>query len=217
MQGHTVKRRGGTQRVGYQCTYRSDYPGDESHPKTLFVAEDRVLPAVDHWLADLTSPECLDSTVAAILEADNLQSTEPPELRRARRQVHEGRKRLDQYLDALDAGMDPSLVTERTRTARVEIATASAVIDSYNASERRLMTAKEVHELLDSLGGLTALLADSGTAERQRVYRAAGVCLRYQRSAEGEKITASLRVGLFRVGGGTTTNPDWRLSPWSCP
>jgi hypothetical protein len=47
------------------------------------------------------------------------------------------------------------------------------------------------------------MLAKADSAERQQVYRAAGVHLRYQRSEEGERVTASLRVGLFRVGGPT--------------
>ena len=142
MQGHTVKRRGSSERVGYQCTYRNDYPGDDSHPKTLFVAEQRVLPAVDEWLADLSSPERLDATVAAILDADNHQSSEPAELRLARRQAHEARKKLDQYLAALDAGLDPVLVTERTRAAQVELAAATDVIDTYKGSEPHLLTGR---------------------------------------------------------------------------
>ncbi len=40
------------------------------------------------------------ATVAAILDADNHQSSEPAELRLARRQAHEARKKLDQYLAA---------------------------------------------------------------------------------------------------------------------
>ncbi len=213
MQGHTVKRRGGSERVGYQCTYRNDYPGDDGHPKSLFVAEHRVLPAVDEWLADLSSPERLDATVAAILDADKHQSGEPAELRLARRQAHEARKKLDQYLAALDAGLDPVLVTERTRAAQVELAAATAVIDTYRGSEPHLLTGREVHELLEGVGGLTTLLAHSDTAERQRVYRAAGVCLRYHRSEEGEKVIASLRVGLSRVGGPDYSNPEWRIQP----
>ena len=54
MQGHSVKRRSNAQRLGYQCTYRGDYPGDENHPRSLFVAEDRLLPAIDGWLSDLS-------------------------------------------------------------------------------------------------------------------------------------------------------------------
>ncbi|MGH9071402.1 MAG: recombinase family protein [Acidimicrobiales bacterium] len=84
MQGHSVARRSGAQRLGYQCTYRADYPSDEAHPKSLFVAEERILGALDHWLGQLCAPERLDATVADILEADRLHRAEPPELRRAR-------------------------------------------------------------------------------------------------------------------------------------
>ena len=70
-------------------------------------------------MADLSSPERLDATVAAILDADNHQSSEPAELRLARRQADEARRKLDQYLAALDAGLDPVLVTERTASPRL--------------------------------------------------------------------------------------------------
>ena len=126
MQGHTVNRRQSSERVGYQCTFRNDYPADENHPKTLFVAEHRVLPAVDEWLADLSSPERLDTTVAAILHADNHR------IQRARRTARwpppgprGAQRELDQYLAALDAGLDPVLVTERTRAAQAGAAAAA--------------------------------------------------------------------------------------------
>lgn len=50
--------------------------------------------------------------------------------------------------------------------------------------------------------GITALVAESDTRERQRVYRSAGVHLRYERTDMGEKVTACLPLRLFRVGGG---------------
>jgi hypothetical protein len=209
MQGHTVKRRSGAKRVGYQCAYRNEYPGDDSHPKTLFLAEDRILPAVDEWLAGLTSPDRLDSTVMAILAADAHESTDSPELLRARNQAIEARKKLSQYLDALEAGMDPALVTERTRVAQVELASASAVINACDSSGAGELSERQLRELLEGVGELTAMLAKAGSAERQHVYDAAGVHLRYQRSEEGERITASLRVGLFGVGGGTYPKSDW--------
>ena len=161
------------------------------------------MPAVDEWLADLTSPDRLDSTVMAILAADAQETTDSPELRRARLQASEARKKLSQYLDALEAGMDPALVTERTRVAQGELASSNAVINACDSSGAGELSEQQLRELLEGVGGLTALLANSNSAERQQVYRAAGVHLRYQRSEEGERITASLRVGLFGVGGGT--------------
>jgi len=53
------------------------------------------------------------------------------------------------------------------------------------------------YERVEGVGGLTSLLAESDTAERQRVYRSAGVHLRLHRSEEGERVTASLRAGLL--------------------
>ena len=115
--------------------------------------------------------------MAAILDADNHQSSEPAELRRARRQAHEARKKRDQYLAALDAGLDPVLVTERTRVAQVELASATAVIDADQGSGPGLLSGQEVRYLLEGVGGLTTLLAHSDTAERQRVYRVLLVCV----------------------------------------
>jgi site-specific DNA recombinase len=212
MQGHMVKRRSGTERLGYRCAYRNDYPGDESHPKTLFVAEDRILPTVDGWLASLSSPEHLDATVAAIIEADSQQPTEAPELRRARRQANEARTKLDRFLAALEAGIDPALIAERTRATQVELAEARLVINEYESSFPRPVTSEEIHDLLEEVGGLTSLLAEADTEDRRHVYQAACVHLRYKRTESGEKITASLRVGFSRVGGGTST-PSTR-APW---
>ena len=179
MQGHTIKRRSGARRVGYQCVYRTEYPGDDSHPKTLFLAEDRILPAVDEWLADLTSPDRLDSTVMAILAADAHETTDSPGLRRARLQASEAPKKLSQYLDALEAGMDPALVTERTRVAQGELASSNAVINACDSSGAGELSEQQLRELLGGVGGLTTLLANSKSAERQQVYRAAGLHLRY--------------------------------------
>jgi hypothetical protein len=128
MQGHTVRRKSGARRVGYQCVYRTEYPGDDTHPRSLFLAEDRILPAVDAWLADLTSPDRLESTVTAILAADNHESSDPPELRRARLQASDARKKLGQYLVALEAGMDPALIAERTRLTQGESAQIQIVV-----------------------------------------------------------------------------------------
>lgn len=137
------------------------------------------MPAVDEWLADLTSPDRLDSTVMAILAADAHETTDSPGLRRARLQASEAPKKLSQYLDALEVGMDPALVTERTRVAQGELASSNAVINACDSSGAGELSEQQLRELLGGVGGLTTLLANSKSAERQQVYRAAGVHLRY--------------------------------------
>ena len=153
--------------------------------------------------------------MSAILAADNHAASDPAELRRARLQASEARKKLGQYLDALEAGVDPALIAERTRLAQGELASANAVIDAFRSSDSGELSGQLVHELLKGVGGLTAVLATSDAAQRQVVYRAAGVHLRYHRSEEGEKITAALRVGLFRVGGGVCRRGKRKQHPSS--
>jgi hypothetical protein len=176
MQGHTVRRSNGAKRVGYQCVYRTEYPGDETHPRSLFLAEDRILPAVDGWLADLTSADRLEGTVRAILEADCHESTEPPEQRRAKLQASEARKKLGQYLDALEPGMDPTLIAERTRIAQGELTSAGAVIDAFGSSDSSELSGRLVHELLGT--ALESFCADAQFSS----YRLPGS---YARSAVG--------------------------------
>jgi hypothetical protein len=144
--------------------------------------------------------------VRAILAADAHEATDPPELRRARLQAGEARKKLGQYLDALEDGMDPVLVSKRTRVAQGELASANAVINTCDSSGGGELSEQMLRELLEGVRGLTALLADSTSAERQRVYRAPGVHLRYQRSEEGERVTASLYSGVDQLG----SSDGWR-------
>jgi hypothetical protein len=91
-------------------------------------------------------------------------------------------------VDARLADLTSADRLERTRIAQEELASASAVIDAFRSSHSGELSGQLVHELLEGVGGLTTGLATSDTAERQHVYRAAGVHLRYHRSEEGEKV-----------------------------
>jgi site-specific DNA recombinase len=123
--------------------------------------------------------------------------------RRARRQANDAHTKLDRFLAALEAGIDPALIAERTRATQAELAEARSVIDAYESSFLRPVTSQEIYDLLEEVSGLASLLAEADTEDRRHVYQAAGVNLRYQRTENGEKITASLRVGFSRVGEGT--------------
>ena len=129
MQGNTITRKAGDARVGYRCVYRNEYPGDNNHPRSLFVAENRVLPPLDDWLRAISARN-LEDTVAEMIEhaADDNQS---PDVRRAHAIANEAQTKLDRYMDAVEKGMDPTLYVERSRTAQRELAAARAVIDGH--------------------------------------------------------------------------------------
>src|SRR5207248_2270693 len=63
-------------------------------------------------------------------EADRAVNAERPAVAQARRTTDTARRKIERHLAALEAGVDPALIAERTRHAQHEIARARAVIDN---------------------------------------------------------------------------------------
>jgi chemotaxis regulatin CheY-phosphate phosphatase CheZ len=128
---------------------------------------------------------------------------EPPEIGRARSLAKDARDRLDRYMNAIEKGMDPALYVERSRAAQLELAAAEAIIRSYDADLEQPLTDDDLRNLLSRLDSIMRLLDHADAAERRGFYAELGLKLAYARIGEHEKVTASLGVGFFRVGGGT--------------
>ena len=216
MQGNVIGRKA-SPRVWYRCVYRDQYPGDTVHPRSLFVAEDRVVPALDSRLGEISTKD-LDRAVAEMLGQEASQSVEPPEVRRARKVAHEAQTKLDRYLDAIEKGMDAALYVERSRAAQAELAAAKAVIEAHSGSRSPPLSEGELRELLQRAGGIVGLLQAADAEERRQFYKELGLNLVYQRVVAREKMTASLAVEFLRVGGPTCNfapRPVVMESPWS--
>lgn len=202
MQGNVINRTQGPARLGYRCVFRNEYPGDENHPKSLFVAEKRILPVLDDWLRKLSSKN-LRATVAEMMDQTDLDDPQTPEVRRARIIANQAQAKLDRYLDAIEKGMDPALYVERSRTAQRELAAATAVIEGHSPGDEPPVTEDQLRDLLERVGDVVALLRHADPDERREFYQELGLRLTYQRLGEQEKIRASLGVEFSRVGGGT--------------
>lgn len=201
MQGNVIGRKV-SPRVGYRCVYRDEYPGDQGHPRSLFVAEDRIIPVLDGWLAELSSKN-VDEVIALLLDQAGREDAEPAEVRRARKVAQEAQTKLDRYVDAVEKGMDPSLYVERSRAAQSELVAAKAVLEARNASVDFTLGEDQLRHLLGRVGGVTGLLQVADPDERRTFYQELGLNLVYQRIGERDKVTASLAVEFLRVGGGT--------------
>ncbi len=200
MQGNVIGRKV-SPRVGYRCVYRDDYPGDHYHPRSIFVAEGRIIPVLDRWLAKLSSQN-VDEAIAAMLEQAASDDAEPAVLRR-RKVANEAQTKLDRYLDAIEKGMDPSLYVERSRAVQAELAAAKATIEVHRAAGDFAVSEVQLRDLLCRVGGIVGLLDDADADERRQFYQGLGLNLVYQRVGERDKVTASLAVEFLRVGGGT--------------
>ena len=106
--------------------------GRKDHSSNVFVAEARLLPAIDDWLGQLTDPERIDETVEAIVVADSNRVLAPPQVRRARRTIADTRGRLEHLMAGLEAGLDPKLTVGRIQRAQADAAAAEAVIAPHD-------------------------------------------------------------------------------------
>ena len=181
MQGNVVTRAKGAASVHYRCVYRTHYPADDGHPRSLAVAEHRVLAALDGWLGAIFDPDHLDSTVEAILAADHRTTAEaePLAVTQARSAARDAEERIQRHLAALDAGLDPALVVERTKEAQADLVRARAVLAEHEATATRpALTADAVRAVIERYQGLAGLLDAAATPEeRWTLYSGLGLGL----------------------------------------
>lgn len=207
--GHCGKAMFGNTAKGkayYRCAAtRPDYatPAVPGHPPTYMVREERVLSALDQWLGTLTEPDRIDSTVAAILGADEKTSPEPAVVNQAHQRERRLQAELERVLAALRAGMDPALAAGETRKIQADILAARSVIDDWGRSceHPALLAEADVRAVLSEAGGLIGLLGEADRAERASLYQALGLSLRYEKEAPTGRELVRARLELTRGGG----------------
>jgi DNA invertase Pin-like site-specific DNA recombinase len=202
MQGNVVSRGHAEPRVGYRCVYGNEYPGDTGHPRSMFVAEARIVPVLDDWLGALSS-KTIDQAIAEMLVQAGAENPEPPAIVRARRVVQEAQTKLERFMDAIEKGMDPDLYINRLRAVQAELGAAKAVLERHTSIADPPLGEDQLRDLVERVGSIVGLLQDADADERRQFYQELGLKLIYQRLDGREKVRASLGVEFSRVGGGT--------------
>ncbi len=124
LQGNTVRGH-----ALYRCCLSTDYPVMvNDHPRSLSVREDRLLPHVDAWLADLFAPDRIEATAALVVQADAKGHREDPTVARARTALVECERKLAKHLDGLEAGIPADVIASRIAAVQREKAAAEAVL-----------------------------------------------------------------------------------------
>jgi site-specific DNA recombinase len=203
LQGNTVRGH-----AFYRCKASRDYPvPQDTHPPSLAVREDRLLPHVDQWLLNLFAPDRVELTAAQVVEADAEGNREDAGVARARLALIECERKLARHLDGLEAGIAAEVIVPRIAAAQREKEAAKAVLATAPPPPKAL-TFGEVIETLSALHGLPELLDRIEQADRAALYQALGLTVRYRRvgSSEEVKLTSTLQtVDLERVGKSATS------------
>lgn len=189
----------------YRCAYGTEYARSAKldHPKVVYLRERDLLPRVDAWLGRIFDPEHIDETCEAIIGAVD-EDASITERAAAQAAIKECDRKLDRYRTLLETGTDAALVAQWIGEVQTERRRAEAVVEAATQSSADgLVTAAEVRDIIDELGGLVGLLNVSDAKLRSRFYEEVGFSGTYDPLSRSVDASADIGVRKVRVGGGT--------------
>ena len=197
------RRMQGAARAGKQTTrilYRCELGKARSvpmdlidHPRTVYLREDALTPRLDEWIASLADPEDL----ARGQEVDPVAGAGHAALQR---QLSEANGKVAALIAALESGVaveDLTAALHRRSAERDELKTRLE-----QAERPSVMSATQISELVEELGGLSAVLGEATGSERAQVYASLGLRLDYDPHLQRVTATADLSRVAGRVRGG---------------
>lgn len=186
-----------TTRILYRCEFGKSrsVPVDLSdHPRTVYLREDALTPRLDSWIASLANPDDL-------ARGQDMHPTAGAGYAALQRQLGEVNRKIAALVSAVESGVaveDLSAALQRRTAERDELRA------SLERAERpSVMSATQISELVEQLGGLSAVLGEATGAERAEVYASLGLRLDYDPHLQRVTATADLSRVARRVRGGT--------------
>ena len=160
----------------YRCVFLSQYAAKNkvSHPTSVYLREEQLLPQLDKWLSRKFDPVALPSTVR---ELEAAQPAEPQPDETAQQEIAECDAKLRQHRAALEAGADPVLVTTWMKETQAKRAIAEARLKRPKGHRR--MTGEEITELITMLGDAMQVIRDAEPADKAAIYSRLGLTLTY--------------------------------------
>lgn len=189
--------RGGKQatRILYRCELGKSrsVPVDlTDHPRTVYLREDAVTPRLDEWIANLADPEDLARGQEVDPEAGNAALL---------RQLGEANRKVAALVAAVESGVAVEDLTDALRRRTAERDELKARLE--RVEQPHAMSAAQITELVQELGGLAAVLGEATGPERAQVYASLGLRLDYDPHLRQVKATADLSRVAGCVRGGT--------------
>lgn len=158
--------------------YASNEALAATHPKTSYLREDQVLPAVNGWLASVFDPQRIDRTAKALAAAaadEGGQARRDPQADGWGQRLQDAQAKYDQWSAALEAGLNPAVAARHLNDAEEERALAERELARLAPTEPP--TADEIKALILQLGSIRERLAQADPALLAETYRALGLRL----------------------------------------
>jgi site-specific DNA recombinase len=192
----------------YRCRFPVEYAiaNQIEHPRNVSVREDTVLPKLDQWLAVEFAPHRIEATIEALAAVADERTSDPTLCERANLQVAECDRKLKSYKATLDAGADPTVVSEWIKQTQTERTRALALLREGNT--RPKITKDDIARTINNLGDMATALQDGSAERKNDVYTSMG--LRAEYNPETKKVRAEINLDpapphwdLVGVRGGT--------------
>jgi hypothetical protein len=156
-------------RADYRCKFPAEYAvAKDKHPKTIYVREVALTPAIDGWLAQLFDDDNIDDTCAALETGFGPDPAEQNRIAAARKKLTECDDKLAKYRQALEAGTDPTIVGEWITEVKLARKAAEIALRPKTADGR--LTSAEIKDLVSQLKGIVAILDNADPVDRKAVY-----------------------------------------------
>ncbi len=189
-------------RAYYRCKFPAEYAvATDKHPKTIYVREDALTPAIDGWLAQLFDDDNIDDTCAALETGFGPDPAEQTRITAARKKLAECDSKLAKYRQALEAGTDPTIVGEWI--AEVKLARKAAEISLRPKTADGRLTSAEIKDLVSQLKGIVAILDNADPIDRKAVYSELNLSIVYHDDGRMQVSAGPDACTNKCVGGGT--------------
>ena len=168
----------------YRCTYPSEYARTNhvQHPRSVYLREAEIVPALDTWLGTAFDPAHLPATIDALAAAQENELS--PEVVGLREEIAGYGRQLSQYRAALDSGGDPAVVGQWITETQARKLAADARLRAFTGTRAtpQRMSKQEIAAIVETIGGLMDALSGATAADKAEIYVALGLHLTYNPS-----------------------------------
>jgi hypothetical protein len=163
------------------------------HPSSLYVREDAILPALDDWIASLTSPDALES--------HQLLTSGTSDAEALKAEITAVDRKISSLLAAVESGADLPQLTDQLRRRAKEREGLEARLRAL--PEQRRLDANELQAVIAQLGGVGRVLASADPKARHEVYESLGLRLEFDTNLRRVTAVATQACVFNRVRRGT--------------
>ncbi|GAA2657773.1 recombinase family protein [Streptomyces vastus] len=186
-------------RVYYRCEFKEQEAAlhaDLAHPRTVNLREDVACRALDSWIARAFAADRLTATVTALSQASIAASTaqtQTPEQTQARQAIKECERRLARYQAALEAGADPTVVTQWINEAQRDKEAAQRKLDALpTVTQKRepQLTAERIHAITERIQDIAQRIQAVDIEKKGPLYEALGITISYEHASRTATVTS---------------------------